>query len=125
WLWKFIDGAKTPGELYGRALVAIAAEQHAVRIAVPASQRSYRLHWSSHKDIARKALKKLAAGHLPASLSKLERAIKQADAAYDKAIAAQRKKTSKRHVAKEPTVDEAINDEDLVGEDLPEGGPWR
>ena len=20
WLWKFIDGAKTPGELYGRAL---------------------------------------------------------------------------------------------------------
>ena len=29
WLWKFVDGAKTAGELYGRALVVIAAEQHA------------------------------------------------------------------------------------------------
>jgi hypothetical protein len=28
-LWKFVDGAKTAGELYGRALVVIAAEQHA------------------------------------------------------------------------------------------------
>jgi hypothetical protein len=25
WLWKFVDAAKTPGELYGRALVVIAA----------------------------------------------------------------------------------------------------
>ena len=39
WLWKFIDGAKTAGELYGRALVVIAAEQHATRLVVPASQR--------------------------------------------------------------------------------------
>ena len=39
WLWKFIDGAKTAGELYGRALVVIAAEQHATppRRARPAS----------------------------------------------------------------------------------------
>ena len=29
WLWKFIDGAHTAGELYGRALVVIAAEQYA------------------------------------------------------------------------------------------------
>jgi hypothetical protein len=35
WLWKFIDGAKTAGELYGRALVVIAAEQHATRLVVP------------------------------------------------------------------------------------------
>ena len=39
WLWKFIDGAKTAGELYGRALVVIAAEQHACRLVVPSSQR--------------------------------------------------------------------------------------
>ena len=31
WLWKFIDGAKTAGELYGRALVVIA--RRAVRLA--------------------------------------------------------------------------------------------
>ena len=35
WLWKFVDGAKTAGELYGRALVVIAAEQHATRLVVP------------------------------------------------------------------------------------------
>jgi hypothetical protein len=39
WLWKFIDGAKTAGELYGRALVVIAAEQHASRLVVPSSQQ--------------------------------------------------------------------------------------
>ena len=37
---EFIDGAKTAGELYGGALVVIvAAEQHASRLVVPASQR--------------------------------------------------------------------------------------
>ena len=35
WMWKFIDGAKTAGELYGRALVVIAAEQYASRLVVP------------------------------------------------------------------------------------------
>jgi hypothetical protein len=39
WLWKFVDGAKTAGELYGRALMVIAAEQHATRLVVPSSQR--------------------------------------------------------------------------------------
>jgi hypothetical protein len=32
WLWKFVDGAKTAGELYGRALMVIAAEQHATQV---------------------------------------------------------------------------------------------
>ena len=35
WLWKFVDGAKTAGELYGRALVVICAEQYASRLVVP------------------------------------------------------------------------------------------
>jgi hypothetical protein len=39
WLWRYLDGAKTAGELYGRALVVIAAEQHATRLVVPASRR--------------------------------------------------------------------------------------
>lgn len=62
WLWKFIDGAKTAGELYGRALVVIAAEQHACRLVVPSSQQFAAKRWPSHKDHAAKALAKLA-GH--------------------------------------------------------------
>jgi hypothetical protein len=85
WLWKFIDGAKTAGELYGRALVVIAAEQHASRLVVPASQRMPAMRWTSHKEIAAKALKKLAGPHVPASLSKLEQAVKRAHTAYEKA----------------------------------------
>ena len=69
WLWKFVDGAKTAGELYGRALVVIAAEQYATRLVVPASQRMPATRWSSHKDLAAKALRKLAGPHVPASLT--------------------------------------------------------
>ena len=84
WLWKFLDAAKTAGELYGRALVVIAAEQYAARLVVPASQRMPATRWSSHKDIAAKALRKLAGPHAPASLTKLEQAVKRAHAAYDR-----------------------------------------
>jgi hypothetical protein len=90
WLWKFIDGAKSAGELYGRALVVIVAEQHATRLVVPSSQRLPASRWSSHKDIAAKALKKLAGPHVPTSLTKLEQAIKRAHRAYDKAETAAR-----------------------------------
>jgi hypothetical protein len=90
WLWKFVDGAKTAGELYGRALVVIAAEQYATRLVVPASQRMPATRWSSHKDLAANALRKLAGPHLPASLTKLEQAVKRAHTAYDKAERAQR-----------------------------------
>jgi len=92
WLWSFIDGAKTAGELYGRALVVVAAEQHASRLVVPASQRMPATRWSSHKDHAAKALRKLAGSHLPASLTQLEQAVKRAHAAYEQA------ETAARHV---------------------------
>ncbi len=78
WLWKFIDGAKTAGELYGRALVVIAAEQHACRLVVPSSQQFAAKRWPSHKDHAAKALAKLAGPHLPATLKQLEKAIAKA-----------------------------------------------
>jgi hypothetical protein len=66
-LWKLIDGAKTAGEHCGRALVDTAAEQHATWPVVPSSQRMPASRWSSHKDIAAKALKKLAGPHVPTS----------------------------------------------------------
>jgi ParB/RepB/Spo0J family partition protein len=80
WLWRFIDGAKTAGELYGRALVVIAAEQHACGLVVPSSQRFRAKRWPSHKDHAAKALQKLAGPHLPATLKQLEKAIAKAGA---------------------------------------------
>jgi hypothetical protein len=63
-------------------LVVIAAEQYASRLVVPASQRSHPTRWSSHKDHAAKALRKLAGPHLPASLAELERAVKRAHRDY-------------------------------------------
>ena len=92
WLWRFIDGATTAGELYGRALVVIAAEQHASRLVVPAGQRMPATSWSSHKDHAAKALRKLAGPHLPASLTKLEQTVKRVHAAYEQAEIAARQK---------------------------------
>jgi hypothetical protein len=78
WLWKFIDGARTAGELYGRALVVIAAEQYASRLVVPSSQQFGAKRWLSHRDHAAKALAKLAGPHLPASLKQLEKAVSKA-----------------------------------------------
>jgi hypothetical protein len=103
WLWKYLDGAKTAGELYGRALVVIAAEQHASRLVLPSSQRMPATRWNSRKDIAAKALKKLAGPHVPASLSKLEQAVKRAHSAYEKAeTAAQEQRGERPPVAAEP-----------------------
>jgi hypothetical protein len=87
WMWKFVEGAKTAGELYGRALVVIAAEHYASRLVVPGSQRGFRHSWSSHKGQAIKALEKLAGPYVPASLTAIERAVKKAQADHDRAVA--------------------------------------
>ena len=110
-MWTFLDAAKTPSQLYGRALLVIAAEQYATRLVVPTSQRMPPTRWSSHKDIAAKALRKLAGPHVPASLTKLEQAVKRAHAAYDKAETAAREQ-QREPVEPEPDVG--------LGEDLDE-----
>ena len=116
WLWKFIDGAKTAGELYGRALVVIAAEQHASRLVVPSSQRMPASRWSSHKDIAAKALRKLAGPHVPTSLTKLEQAVKRAHRAYDKAETAAReqhraeRRRSRRQAVETEPAESSVDD---------------
>ena len=114
WLWKFVDGAKTAGELYGRALMVIAAEQHATRLVVASSQRMPATRWSSHKDIAAKALRKLAGPHAPASLTKVEQAVKRARAAYDKAETQAREQQRAERQDTEPETD------DELAEDLDE-----
>jgi hypothetical protein len=108
---------KTAGELYGRALVVIAAEQHASRLVLPASQRAHRSPWSSRKDTAAKALRKLAGPHLPASLTALERAVKRAHAAYEQA-----EQTLRREPHKNPVTDtdasQPVAETDADGDDL-------
>ena len=116
WLWKFIDGAKSAGELYGRALVVIAAEQYATRLVVPASQRMPATRWNSHKDIAAKALRKLAGPHVPATLTKLEQAVKRAHTAYDRA----ERNAGKRQRAEAAVPEPGESRADQPAEDLPD-----
>jgi len=73
WPWRFIDGAKTAGELYGRVLVVFAAQHYAAQLVLPNSKRHGSVLPSSHKDTARKALEKVTKkahrheAHVPAS----------------------------------------------------------
>lgn len=94
WLWKFIDGAKTADELYGRALVVIAAEQHASRLVVNGSRRTPASRWPSHKDHAIKALRRLCRPAIPASLTQLQRAVERANAEYEQALTRAREQGS-------------------------------
>jgi hypothetical protein len=96
--------------------MVIAAEQHATRLVVPSSQRMPATRWSSHKDIAGKALKKLAGPHVPASLTKLEQAVKRAHAAYDKAEAQVREQQR----AERQPVDAELETDDGIGDELDE-----
>jgi hypothetical protein len=119
WLWRYVDAGKTAGEMYGRAIVVIAAEQYAARMVLPSSQRTYRQQWGSHNDLAAKALKKLAGPHLPASLKQLEKAVAAANKHAEEAQHAQRATTTREPAAgtDPPVADENLGGE-LAGEDL-------
>lgn len=112
WLWRFVDAGKTAGELYGRALVVVAAEQYAARIVLPSSQRTYRQHWGSPNDLAGKALRKLAGPHLPASLKQLERAVAQANKQAEDAYR-QHRDAERAAAADTETVDDEQHDHEV------------
>jgi hypothetical protein len=86
-------------ELYGRALVVIAAEQHACRLVVPSSQQFGAKRWPSQRDHAAKALQKLAGPHLAATLKQLEKAIAKAGAELHDAQEQARAESRSRAVA--------------------------
>jgi ParB/RepB/Spo0J family partition protein len=113
WLWKYLDGARSAGELYGRALVVIAAEQYASRLVVPGSQQINPLSWPSHKDTALKALSKLAGPHMASTLKALEKAIVKADREHKEAMSAllESKKTHTKDTA-ETDVEQDASDGD-------------
>lgn len=99
WLWKYLDGARTAGELYGRALVVIAAEHYASRLVLPAAQQHEPLGWPSQKGAAVTALERLAGPHVAKSLKALERAVKKAKDEYD---ADQQQIVARRRATTEP-----------------------
>ena len=67
--------------------------------------------WSSHKDIAAKALKKLAGPHVPTTLTRLEQAVKRAHAAYDKAETAAREQQRDERPPETESDDSPVEDE--------------
>jgi hypothetical protein len=91
----------------------IAAEQYATRLVVPSSQRMHGTRWSSHKDQAAKALRKLAGPHVPTSLTKLEQAVKRAHTIYDKAERAHHEQQRAEHQASEAEPDESTVEDEL------------
>ena len=111
WLWRFLDGARNAGELYGRALVVLAAEQYASRLVLPASKRVPATRWPSRKDQAAKALAKLAGSHLPVSLAKLERAVARTHRAYEQTDTAS---TRSPGTDAEPAEQYADSDDDVA-----------
>jgi ParB/RepB/Spo0J family partition protein len=84
WLWKFLDAAKTAGELYGRTLVVFAAQHYAEQLVLAASKRSPSALPRSHKDAARKAFERVTKNALPATHTQLQRAIEREARAYAK-----------------------------------------
>jgi ParB/RepB/Spo0J family partition protein len=87
WLWRYLDGARCPGDLFGRALVVVAAQRYASRLVVPGSQRARPIVYAAHGDRAEKALAKIAGPHLPASLKRLQKAIDAVERDYQAALA--------------------------------------
>jgi ParB/RepB/Spo0J family partition protein len=87
WLWRFVDGAKSAGELYGRALVVFAAQHYASQLVLAASKRRGSVLPRSHKDTARKAFERVTKGVLPASHTQLQRAIAAEARAHERSIA--------------------------------------
>jgi ParB/RepB/Spo0J family partition protein len=91
WLWKFLEGAKTASELYGRALVVFAAQHYAHQLVLPASQQQHSQLPRTHKDTARKAFERLTKDVLPGSHVQLRRAIEKAARDYKRELAQARK----------------------------------
>lgn len=114
WLWEYLDGARTAGELYGRALVVIAAERYASRLVVPSSQQREALSWPSHKDMAIRALEKLAKPHLAPTLKALQKAVAKAEREYESQIKAQREaQSAARGIGGTPSGLDPVDDDDV------------
>lgn len=84
WLWKFVEAARTAGELYGRVLVVFAAQNYAHDLVLPTSQRRGSALPRSRKEAARKAFERLTKTVLPATHTELARALEREARTYGK-----------------------------------------
>ncbi len=85
WLWRFIDGAGSAGELYGRALVAFAAQAYAQDLVLPAAKRRSPALPRSRRETARKAFERLTRDVVPATHVALARAVEREARRYARA----------------------------------------
>jgi ParB/RepB/Spo0J family partition protein len=87
WMWKFVDGATTAGELYGRALVVLWAAHYALDEVLAHGERRGRVVEGLFAYDVKliKILERLGKRHVPAQLSKLRRAIAAEASAYRQA----------------------------------------
>jgi hypothetical protein len=87
WMWKFLDGATTAGELYGRALVVLWAAHYALDEVLPVGERRGGVVEGllSYDDKLTEILERLGRRPLPAQLTRLRRAIAGEATAYRKA----------------------------------------
>jgi hypothetical protein len=86
WLWRFVDAAKTAGELYGRVLVVFASQHYAHQLVLANSKRRSSALPRSHKDIARKAFERVTKNALGASHMQLQRALAAEARSYAKSV---------------------------------------
>ena len=117
WLWKFVDGAKSAGELYGRALVVFAAQHYASNLVLARSERRSSVLPSSHKDTARKAFERLTKKVLPASHIALQCALEREAKAYlkkERALAAAARAESRAAKADQGALPAASDSEELT-----------
>src|SRR3954470_18669797 len=128
WLWKFLEGAKTAGELYGRTLVVFAAQHYAHQLALPNSQRRPSVLPRSHADRARKAFEKVTKTALPGSHRELTRAIEREARSYrDRVAELEQQARAAAAEATDASAGEEVDiepvddvDDELVDEDLEE-----
>lgn len=73
WLWRFVEGGKTAGEILGRTLVVFAAARYALQAELPRAQRGSEWHARTGNDRADKALERVVKPHLPESVKSLAR----------------------------------------------------
>ena len=115
WLWKFIEGAKSADELYGRVLVVFAAQHYTQNLVLPASQRRGSVLPYTRKDTARKAFERITKNVLPASHAQLQRALEREAREY-----AKRQKELSASARQEPDADTDSNPDVDGGEDSAE-----
>jgi ParB/RepB/Spo0J family partition protein len=121
WLWRFVDGAKTAGELYGRVLVVFAAQHYATQLVLPTSQRRGSVLPRSHKDTARKAFERVTKRVLPGSYTRLQRALAAETRSYQRHIAELATRAQTQHGAVvEPETNAEPGDDEPLGEDIAE-----